>query len=80
MVGAVTNMQFTYSFPLGFSFLYLVQLDATAEDHEYQPGAPPRRVDSWSDWSRWKRGLLGSPKARQPLLQCFKLVNLVLCA
>jgi hypothetical protein len=27
MVGAVTNMQFTYSFPTGFTFLYLVQLD-----------------------------------------------------
>lgn len=54
MVGAVTNMQFTYSFPTGFAFLYMVQQDACAEDGEYVPGEVSR-VDNWFAWSRWKR-------------------------
>jgi hypothetical protein len=33
-------MQFNYSFPSGFTFLYLVQLDATASDGGYEPGFP----------------------------------------
>lgn len=53
-VGAVANMQFTYSFPSGFTFLYLVQLDATVEDDDYTPGSP-KRADTWAQWSRWKR-------------------------
>jgi hypothetical protein len=79
MVGAATNMQFTYSFPTGFTFLYLVQLDATADDGAYSPGKETSRVDDWASVSRWKRGLFGSTKHRQPLLQAFKWVNLVLC-
>ena len=82
MVGAVTNMQFTYSFPTGFTFLFLVQLDATAEDQPYNPGSDLKitagRADSWHDWSRWKRGLLGSAKARRLSLQLFKWFNFVI--
>lgn len=74
MVGAVTNMQFTYSFPTGFTFLYLVQLDATSEDGAYTPGAP-QHIDSWRDWSRWKRGFFGSSKDRRLWLQVFKWIN-----
>lgn len=69
-------MQFTYSFPTGFTFLFLVQLDATAEDGLYQHA--PHRIDSWQDWSRWKRGLLGSPKSSS-LLQLWKWVNFTIC-
>ena len=54
IVGALANMQFTYSFPSGFTFLYLFQLDATSGDGAYEPGSP-RRVDTWSQLSRWKR-------------------------
>lgn len=54
MVGAVTNMQFTYSFPTGFAFLYAVQQDACAEDGAYAPGET-KRVDTWFEWSRWRR-------------------------
>ena len=53
-VGAVTNMQFTYSFPSGFTFLYLVQLHATSGDGAYTPGSL-NRLDTWTQWSRWKR-------------------------
>ena len=76
MVGAVTNMQFTYSFPTGFAFLYLFQLDATSADEPYEPGSH-RRVDSWMHSSRWKRGFLGG--RGRPGLQIFKWVNFMLC-
>jgi len=74
MVGAVASMQFTYSFPSGFTFLYLVQLDATSGDGAYAPGSPGR-ADTWSHWSRWKRGFFGGSR---PML-LFKWFNLVLC-
>lgn len=76
MVGAVTNMQFTYSFPTGFTFLYLFQLDAAAGDESYAPGAP-KRVDSWKKVSRWRRGFLGAGTGMA--MQCFKWANFVLC-
>ncbi|KAK4555623.1 hypothetical protein LTR86_007376 [Recurvomyces mirabilis] len=79
MVGAATNMQFTYSFPTGFTFLYLMQLDAAADDAPYNPDGATGRVDTWQSLSRWRRGFLGSPRTRRPILQAFKLVNLVLC-
>ena len=75
-------MQFTYSFPTGFAFLYLVQLDATARDQLYSPydrsKEGPGRIDSWANWSRWKRGLLGDPQARGMSLQVFKWINFVI--
>lgn len=78
MVGAATNTHFTYSFPTGFTFLYLVMLDATAEDGSYTPHLPPQRIDSWAQWSRWKRGLLGSVQTRSLWLQAFKYFNLLI--
>lgn len=75
MVGAVANMQFTYSFPTGFTFLYLVQLDATTEDQPYRPNNTITRKDSWSDWSRWHRGLFGKKESRSIKLQLFKWLN-----
>jgi hypothetical protein len=47
-------MQFTYSFPSGFTFLYLVQLDAISGDNIYHPGLADR-IDTWFNLSRWKR-------------------------
>ncbi|KAI9658671.1 MAG: hypothetical protein M1821_002231 [Bathelium mastoideum] len=76
MVGAVTNMQFTYAFPTGFTFLYLVQLDATSEDYPYSPSLAQRR-DSWLSWSRWKRGLFGAAP-RSLFFQVFKWANFLL--
>lgn len=76
MVGAVANMQFTYSFPTGFTFLYLVQVDATSEDFEYMPGLP-RKLDSWGDRNRWWRGLFGGKGGFW--LQVFKWANFVMC-
>lgn len=75
MVGAVANMQFTYSFPTGFTFLYLVQLDATTEDEPYRPRNAVTRKDSWASWSRWRRGLFGAEGSRNLKLQLFKWLN-----
>ncbi|KAL9109082.1 MAG: hypothetical protein Q9227_006173 [Pyrenula ochraceoflavens] len=69
-------MQFTYSFPTGFTFLYLFQLDATSTDGVYEPGAV-KRTDSWMKASRWKRGFAGEKSGWK--LQLFKWVNFVLC-
>jgi hypothetical protein len=87
-------MQFTYSFPTGFTFLYLVQLDATTADNPYSPGSPDR-VDTWLQWSRWKRVRYSRslPRLREEILTerlkglfggsrlmlLFKWFNLLLC-
>lgn len=67
-------MQFTYSFPTGFTFLYLVQQDATRSDGPYSPGSPTR-TDTWKQWSRWRRGLFGGTKGTL----VFKWFNFVIC-
>ena len=49
-------MQFTYSFPPIMRFAYDVITDAMAADQPYVPGNGSRgRVDTWRQWSRWKR-------------------------
>jgi len=51
-------MQFTYSFPPILRFGYDVITDAMAADKQYTPGAGTSgRIDTWKQWSRWKRGL-----------------------
>jgi hypothetical protein len=59
MVSAVCIMQFTYTFP---AILYMgikIQEDAVLPEEEYDPVTMTcgPRVDTWRDWSRWKRGL-----------------------
>lgn len=76
MVGAVTNMQFTYSFPSGFAFLYCVQCDAMGGDGTYTPGVASR-VDGWGTSGRWKRGLFGGNTGAWG--QVFKWANFVIC-
>ena len=49
-------MQFTYTFPPLLRFGYDVITDAMAADGPYVPGNGSRgRVDTWRQWSRWKR-------------------------
>nr|GAT43606.1 predicted protein [Mycena chlorophos] len=58
LVGAAGIMQFTYTFPPMLRFGYDVITDAMAGDGTYDPLTnQPYRVDTWRDWSRWKRGL-----------------------
>ena len=49
-------MQFTYTFPLILRFGYDVITDAMAADLPYVSGNGVQgRVDTWRQWSRWKR-------------------------
>ncbi|KAF8722745.1 hypothetical protein AX14_009564 [Amanita brunnescens Koide BX004] len=72
LVAAVGIMQFTYTFPPLLWFGYQVVTDAMIEDKEYRPGSGRKcRIDTWQDWSRWRRGLFGGR-------WYFKMFNLTL--
>jgi len=73
LIAAICIMQFTYSFPPGLMFGYDVIVDAMVADNEHTPGSPPtNRIDTWRDWSRWRRGLFGGR-------WWFKWFNLIIC-
>ncbi|KAF7979763.1 hypothetical protein HWV62_40780 [Athelia sp. TMB] len=60
LVSAICIFQFTYSFPPLLALGFQVQADAALGDRAYDPAQPSpfaHRVDTWRDWSRWKRGL-----------------------
>ncbi|CAG82057.1 transmembrane amino acid transporter protein-domain-containing protein [Yarrowia lipolytica] len=61
LVGAICILQFSYTLP---PFLYAgltLQEEASKEDH-YDPSTNTvTRIDTWKNWSRWKRGLTGRP-------------------
>ena len=56
LIASVAILQFTYTFPPILRFGYDVITDAMAADAPYVPGQGARgRVDTWRQWSRWKR-------------------------
>ncbi|KAF7309787.1 Aa-trans domain-containing protein [Mycena indigotica] len=58
LIAAIAIMQFTYTFPPMLRLGYDVISDAMAADYPFNPATGmPNRVDTWQDWSRWKRGL-----------------------
>jgi len=60
LIAAICIMQFTYTFPPFFRFAYDVITDAMVADGQYVPGkGVAHRVDTWRQWSRWRRGLFG---------------------
>ncbi|CAK5267813.1 unnamed protein product [Mycena citricolor] len=73
LVGAIGIMQFTYTFPPLLRLGYDVLSDAMAGDKPYDPdsGASYHRVDTWRQWSRWRRGLFSGH-------WYFKLFNFIL--
>ncbi|KAF9554688.1 hypothetical protein CPC08DRAFT_712698 [Agrocybe pediades] len=72
LIAAIAIMQFTYSFPPVLRLGYDVITDAMAADKPYTPGnGAAGRIDTWRDWSRWKRGLFGGRVL-------FKLFNLII--
>ncbi|SCZ92675.1 BZ3500_MvSof-1268-A1-R1_Chr5-2g08093 [Microbotryum saponariae] len=74
LVGAVAIFQFTYTFPPFLILGLTMGIDASLADEPFTtPGVAPKRIDSWSNFSRWKRGLLAGGNKR--LL--FKLFNIV---
>ena len=62
LIAAVAIMQFTYTFPPVLRLGYDVITDAMAADAPYVQGQGARgRVDTWKQWSRWKRVSLHEP-------------------
>lgn len=58
LVAAVCILQFTYTFPFLLKVILDVQLDAMKGDNPYTPGSGKSGcVDSWTNLSRWRRGL-----------------------
>lgn len=62
LIGAITVLQFSYSFPFLLKFTFDVQVAAMAGDRPFKGpmngmGDRSHRVDSWRQLSRWKRGL-----------------------
>ncbi|KAG6821307.1 hypothetical protein H0H93_000168 [Arthromyces matolae] len=58
LIAAIAIMQFSYTFPFFLRLGYDVMTDAMASDQLYVPGLGTRgRVDTWKQWSRWRRGL-----------------------
>ncbi|KAG6910870.1 hypothetical protein DXG01_007187 [Tephrocybe rancida] len=71
LIAAIAIMQFSYTFPLFLRVGYDVITDAMMADEPYTPGrGASGRVDTWRQWSRWKRGLFSGR-------WYFKLFNLV---
>lgn len=75
LIAAVAVVQFSYTFPPLFMFGFLVMTDSASEDHPHTPGGGRKgRIDTWRNWSRWKRGLFGGSWYRK----LFKLFNLLI--
>ncbi|KAJ7636721.1 transmembrane amino acid transporter protein-domain-containing protein [Roridomyces roridus] len=80
-VGALTGLlaamgffHFTYTFPPLMMLGLDMQLDAALEDEPFTtPGVAPRQIDTWWDFSRWKRGFLAGGRRRVG----WKVVNLL---
>jgi len=57
MVSAVCIMQFTYTFPTILYFGLQLQTHAITPEETFDPATGVvHRIDSWKDFSRWKRG------------------------
>ncbi|KAJ7863579.1 hypothetical protein B0H13DRAFT_2354109 [Mycena leptocephala] len=68
------DVVFTYTFPPLFMLGLDMQLDAMTEDEAFTtPGVTPKRIDTWRDLSRWKRGFLSGGLKRV----AFKAANLL---
>ncbi|KAG2136558.1 transmembrane amino acid transporter protein-domain-containing protein [Suillus bovinus] len=59
LVAAVCIFQFTYTFPPFMILGYTMQIDAAKGDREFDINDPyAHRVDTWRNFSRWRRALL----------------------
>jgi hypothetical protein len=56
LIGSACILQFTYTFPFFLKFSFDMKLDASRSDGSFVPGRA-QRLDTWWNWSRWRRGL-----------------------
>ncbi|KAJ7650967.1 transmembrane amino acid transporter protein-domain-containing protein [Roridomyces roridus] len=74
LLGAMGFFHFTYTFPPLMMLGLDMQIDAALEDEPFTtPGVTPRKIDTWYDFSRWKRGFLAGGRRRL----IWKIVNLI---
>ncbi|KAG6900814.1 hypothetical protein C0993_000133 [Termitomyces sp. T159_Od127] len=58
LIASVAIMQFSYTFPFLLRVAYDVATDAMVADKAYVPGqGTSGRIDTWRQWSRWRRGI-----------------------
>lgn len=61
LVAAICTLQFSFTFPFMLKLTFEIQVDAMRGDRPYvangKLGIRTHRVDTWRQWSRWKRGL-----------------------
>lgn len=80
LVGAAFLLQFSYTFPPLMQLSFDVQADASKQDGLYRPDTGPNRVDNWSEWSRWRRGLFTGRIAFKSVNLIYLLASLATCA
>lgn len=72
LVAAVCIFQFTYTFPPLLMLGLDIALDAMSGDEAFStPGVAPKQIDTWRDWSRWKRGIMAGGSKRLT----YKVIN-----
>lgn len=67
IIAAIAIMNFSYSFPFMLGLIFYIKRDAMEGDVPFTPGSPAQRQDTFSQWSRWRRGLFGG-RYELPLL------------
>jgi hypothetical protein len=80
LVGAAFLLQFSYTFPPLMQLSFDVQADASKQDGLYRPDSGPNRIDNWSQWSRWRRGLFTGRVAFKGVNLVYLLASLATCA
>lgn len=55
LISAIAIMQFSYTFPSLLLLAWWMHKDAMAGDGKFTPYTGPQRIDSWKQWSRWRR-------------------------
>jgi len=65
LLAAMGFFHFTYTFPPLMMLGLDLQIDAAIDDEPFTtPGVAPKKIDTWRDFSRWKRGFLAGGRKR----------------
>ncbi|GAA94041.1 uncharacterized protein L969DRAFT_44800 [Mixia osmundae IAM 14324] len=75
VVAAFAIFQFSYLFPNLLYLAYNINCGAMLADDPWTPGGGVKRVDTFRNFSRWKRGFL-----QQPIINTINLIWIILAA
>jgi hypothetical protein len=77
LIAAACILQFSFTFPFLFKLALDVQLDAMKGDGAYTPGGgASARIDTWRQWSRWRRGMFTGNVLSKSIHLIFGLASL----